>query len=310
MINGKAYLDRDGNKIHAHGGCIIRHGDWWYWYGEDRRDNRYVSCYRSADLVDWEWRDTVLSADSPVMGDVPGRNPKLKEIEPDGTLRKVNIERPKVLYNEKTEKFVMWAHYENGTDYKEACACVAISDTPDGEFTYIGSFRPCGCMSRDCTLYRDDDGAVYFISAARDNADLHVYRLTEDYLDVAEQVNKLYADGYREAPAVFKKDGMYYMITSYCTGWAPNQGKWSSAERMEGKWSALADFGDETTYGSQSAFVLPVEDEAGKRRYYYIGDRWCGGGEAYFSSTYVVLEIQFDEKGHPYIEFTEKAPVM
>ena len=294
MINGKAYPDIHGNEIHAHGGYIIRHGDWWYWYGEDRRADRYVSCYRSADLKNWEFRRAVLTVDSPADPYLVGRKYDIGGRNPDGTLRKVNIERPKVLYNEKIGRFVMWAHYENGKDYREACACVAVCDTPDGDFTWLGSFNPCGCMSRDCTMFRDDDGAVYFISAANENRDLHVYRLTDDYFDIAEQVNTLYVGQLREAPAVFKKDGTYYMITSYCTGWAPNQGKWSQAERMEGEWSALADFGDETTYRSQSAFVLPVEAEEGVTRYYYVGDRWCGGGEAYFRSTYVVLEIQFD----------------
>ncbi len=304
MLNGKPYLDITGEPIHAHGGHMLRHGGFWYWYGEDRRDDRYVSCYRSADLKTWEFRNVVLHIGT----GLDARNGwkcDLGERLEGGGLRKVNIERPKVLYNEKTEKFVMWAHFENGRDYHEAAACVAVCDTPDGDFTFLGSFNPCGHMSRDCTLLRDDDGAVYFISAANDNRDLHVYRLTDDLLNVDEQVNKLYIGGYREAPAVFKKDGKYYMITSYCTGWAPNQGKWSCADDIGGEWSELRDFGDETTFRSQSTFVLPLDG-----KFYYVGDRWEGGGEAYFRSTYVILEIRFDKNGDPYIEFTEEAPIL
>jgi len=44
MINGKPYLDTDGNPIHAHGGWMLDHGGYTYWYGEDRRENHYVSC--------------------------------------------------------------------------------------------------------------------------------------------------------------------------------------------------------------------------------------------------------------------------
>ena len=46
-----------------------------------------------------------------------------------------NIERPKVIYNTTTGKYVMWMHKENGTDYNEARAAVAISSTVDGNYT-------------------------------------------------------------------------------------------------------------------------------------------------------------------------------
>ena len=38
---------------------------------------------------------------------------------------KVNLERPKVLFNAKTGKYVLWVHYENGKDYH--CAACAIA---------------------------------------------------------------------------------------------------------------------------------------------------------------------------------------
>ena len=312
--NGKPMLDTAGNPIHAHGGHMLRYGEYWYWYGEDRRGDAYVSCYRSADLHNWEYRGTVLSAASPtapmrVRSDLTLRRrsvagdstPDLNVISPSAG--KVNIERPKVLYCEKTGQFVMWAHYENGENYLAASACIATSDTPDGEFVYRGSFRPYGNMSRDCTLFLDDNGDAYFLSASRDNADMKVYRLAEDYMNVDEEVRTLFQGEYREAPAVFKREGKYVMLSSFCTGWAPNQGKFSISDRMDGRWSLLADFGDETTFRSQPAFVL----EPGDGRYIYVGDRWGGNGEAYFTSTYVILEIRFTEDGRPFIEYTDES---
>lgn len=312
--NGKPMLDTAGNPIHAHGGHMLRYGEYWYWYGEDRRGDAYVSCYRSADLHSWEYRGTVLSAASPtapmrVRSDLTLRRrsvagdstPDLNVISPSAG--KVNIERPKVLYCEKTGQFVMWAHYENGENYLAASACIATSDKPDGEFVYRGSFRPYGNMSRDCTLFLDDNGDAYFLSASRDNADMKVYRLAEDYMNVDEEVRTLFQGEYREAPAVFKREGKYVMLSSFCTGWAPNQGKFSISDRMDGRWSLLADFGDETTFRSQPAFVL----EPGDGRYIYVGDRWGGNGEAYFTSTYVILEIRFTEDGRPFIEYTDES---
>lgn len=297
--NGKPMPDTDGNPIHAHGGWILRSGEYWYWYGEDRRGNDYVACYRSQDLRRWERRGAILQADSPC---APMR------VRSDLTLRrqdggKVNIERPKVLYCAHTGQYVLWAHYENGEDYRAAAACIATSDTPDGEFVYRGSFRPYGNMSRDCTLFLDDDGTAYFLSASRDNADLKMYRLTDDFMNVDEEVRTLFQGEYREAPAVFKRNGRYYMLSSFCTGWAPNQGKYSVADRMDGRWSVLRDFGDATTYASQPAFVLPTPDG----RFLYFGDRWMGGGDAYFTSTYVILEIRFDDGGMPYIQYADEA---
>lgn len=302
MKNGSVFTDITGAELHAHGGYIIRHGGFWYWYGEDRRENYYVSCYRSTDLHNWEFRNHILTTDSEKR---PYRvRTKLELIREDG--RKVNIERPKVLYCESTGKFVMWAHYENGRDYHDAACCVAVCDTPDGDFVYHGHFNPYGYMSRDCTLFLDNDGTAYFISASRDNADLHVYRLTDDYMNVDGLVNVLWQGEFREAPAVFYRNGRYYMLSSACTGWNPNQGCFADADSISGRWSMLSPFGDKTTYHSQPAFVLPVDGE-----YYYFGDRWGGYPMSrpfdYSKSGYVILKIRFREDGSPYIEWNDEA---
>ena len=242
--NGAEWLDESGNTIHAHGGHILEKDGWYYWYGENRLARLYVSCYRSRDLVHWEFRNHVLTADSRT--EPLGYATDLSLCRPDG--KKVNIERPKVLYCEKTGQYVMWAHYENGKDYHCARACIAVCDTPDGDFIYRGSFNPCGQMSRDCTLFLDDDGTAYFLSSANDNADLHVYRLTNDFLGVRSHVNTLFCGAFREAPAVFKKDGKYYLISSFCSGWEPNQGQVAAADSMDGAFGAPVNFGDETTF--------------------------------------------------------------
>lgn len=295
LKNGELWLDTEGNPIHAHGGYIISFNGYYYWYGEDRRDNKYVSCYRSTNLTDWEFRNHVLTTDSKMEG--YRVRTKLMLSNEDGS--KVNLERPKVLYNEKTGKFVLWVHFENGKNYHDAAIGIASCDTPDGDFTYHGHFNPYGYMSRDCTLFKDDDGTAYFISAARDNADLHVYRLSEDYMNVESLVHKLWQGEYREAPAVMKMNGKYYMLSSFCTGWAPNQCKYAVSDSMEGRWSDLMEIGDETTYQSQAAFILEKDGKV-----YYVGDRWGGDGAKYFESSYVVypLELNGDKLEMKYVD--------
>ncbi len=299
LKNGILWNDTDGNPIHAHGGYIIFHEGYYYWYGEDRREDFYVSCYRSRNLTDWEFRNHILTVRSNT--ESYRVRTKIKLSNEDGS--KVNLERPKVLYNEKTKKFVMWVHFENGKDYCDAAVAIATCDTPDGDFTYHGHFNPYGYMSRDCTLFQDDDKTAYFISAARDNADLHIYRLTEDYMNVECLVQKLWQGEYREAPAVVKIKEKYYMLTSFCTGWAPNQGKYAVADSIEGRWSMLTEIGDETTYRSQPAFILQKDG-----RVLYYGDRWGGGGEKYFTSSYVIYPLA-EKENQLVMEYVEEIEI-
>lgn len=320
MKNGHFWYDTDGNRIHAHGGWMLKVGNYYYWYGENRTGNNFVSCYRTRDFKSFEFRNHVLTADSRAeeacLRKLDLELRKVSESnDPRNLLRRTdenglvlaNIERPKVLYCQATGKYVMWMHYETGVDYKAAACAVASCDTPDGDFVYHGSFRPFGNEARDCTVF-EADGEAYFAASSRGNRDLYVYRLTEDYMNVEDTVKVLFQGQMREAPAFFSRNGQHYLLTSECTGWRPNQGGAAVTRegKMGGRWSLISPFGDETTFHSQMAFVLPVQ-ENGVTEYYYFGDRWGGSGELYFNSTYVVLKIHFDKNDMPYVEYSEEA---
>ena len=280
--NATQFTTTDGDPVHAHGGGIVRSGDHYYWIGENRHaDNgfRYVSCYRSTDLANWEFVNNVLTQSS------------------DPELATANIERPKIMHNASTGRYVIWAHKENGSDYGEARAAVAVSPVgePCGDYDYRGSFRPLGHMSRDIGVFVDDDGTGYMYSAARENYDLHIYRLTDDYTDVAELVADPWHGGHREAPALFKRGDTYFMLTSGATGWSPNQQQYATAPSVTGPWSPMRDVGDSTMYGSQTAFVLPVSGSQGTD-YLYLGDRWGNSiGGTVNDSRYVWAPIEFPD---------------
>lgn len=297
--------DDRGLPVHAHGGHILRDNGYFYFIGENRTGRNKVSCYRSKDLKTWEFRGNLLTVDSKTKKHYIDTHP---ELDIPGQKASIgvgcNIERPKVIYNSKTGKYVMWMHWEMPNDYREARCAVAVCDTIDGDYTYLGSFNPLGYMSRDCTLFKDDDGTAYFISAANNNADMHIYRLTDDYLAIDSLVQILWPGQWREAPTVFKKDGIYYMLTSGCTGWAPNQSSYAFARSMDGVWSERYNLGDETTYRSQPTCVICPEGDLGGK-YYYLGDRWGGGGENYFKSEYVLLPLTFHEDGKLSLEWVE-----
>ena len=307
MKNGVRLFDTEGNVLHAHGGFMCRVDGWFYWIGENRTGRVRVSCYRSRDLENWEFCRHILTLDSPKKEYYVRTDTCMERDVETGTgeicFKGCNIERPKVIYNAKTGKYVMWMHYEDGGTYREARCAVAACDTIDGEYTYLGSFRPVGNMSRDCTVFVDDDQTAYFISAGRENADTILYRLTEDYLGIDEQIKVLWPGQFREAAAVCKRNGIYYMITSDCTGWKLNQGKYGWAKSLTGRWSSLKEIGDETTYYSQSAFILPVYTEKGTE-YLYVGDRWCA--ENYADSTYVFLPLIFEKEYDLRMEYQDE----
>jgi len=258
--NGDFWVDTAGNRIEAHGAGLIYTNDAWYFIGEDKSDNsanfKAVNCYRSTDLSHWELRNAIITRAT--SGDLAAADRI--------------IERPKVVYNDTTKKYVMWLHWE-GMSYATAEAGVFTSDSIDGDYVQVRHFRPNGNMSRDDTLFKDDDGRAYVLSAANDNADSALYELTDDYTDIARQITTLWAGSYREAPAIMKVGGTYFIVNSGATGWDPNQQQYASAPSMDGPWSALSKLGDATGYDSQSAFIIPLRGTK-TTTYIYAGDRW------------------------------------
>ncbi|MFJ5029179.1 RICIN domain-containing protein [Streptomyces sp. NPDC088560] len=279
IANGTQFTDTSGNALHAHGGGVIKAGSYYYWFGEDRNsDNtfRSVDAYRSTDLKNWEFRAHVLTQSSA---------PELST---------AYIERPKVVYNAATGMFVMWMHKENGVDYTQARVAVAVSSTVDGGYTYRGSFQPLGrYQSRDMTTFVDTDGTAYLVSSANDNYDLNIYRLTADYTGIDSLVANPWPGGHREAPALFRRNGVYFMLTSGATGWSPNQQQYATATSLAGPWTSWSNVGDSTAYGSQTAYVLPVQGSSGTS-YLYMGDRWGNSfGGTVDDSRYVWLPLTF-----------------
>ena len=128
---GAVWLDTEGNSINCHGGGFLFQNGTYYWFGEHKVARRAghigVACYSSTDLFNWKNEGLALSAGADT-GDLV-----------DGCV----IERPKVIFNSKTKKYVMWFHLElRGQGYGAARAAVAISDTPTGPYKYLESFRP------------------------------------------------------------------------------------------------------------------------------------------------------------------------
>jgi len=290
------WLDTEGQPINAHGGGMLYYGGRYYWYGEYKRgrtvlpewvtwecyrtDVTGVSCYSSKDLLNWKFEGIVLPA---------VRNDSTSDLHPSKVL-----ERPKVVYNERTKKFVMWMHIDSA-DYLKACAGVAVADAPTGPFNYMGSFRPNGGMSRDQTVFVDDDGRAYQFASSEENATLHITQLSDDYLTPTEHYTRNFIGKYREAPAVFKCEGKYYLLSSGCSGWDPNTAELAVADSIMGEWKVIGNpctgKGSDKTFYSQSTYVQPIIGK--KNAFVVMFDRW--NKKDLMDSRYVWLPIIIQE---------------
>lgn len=257
---GDVWPDNRGQHIQAHGGGIITLGNTYYWFGEDRSQGldparRYVSCYASTDLVHWTFRNQVM-----------------KQADPGDLGARFVLERPKVFYNARTKKFVMYLHIDDAR-YALARVGVAVSDTVDGDYEYVRSFRPLGQESRDIGQFIDDDGAAYLIFEDRPARGFHIARLSDDYMTVEKDMSFIHAP--LEGGAVVHYKGLYYVLGSALTGWNPNPNKYATAPSLEGPWSEFRDIAppETNTYGSQSTMLLKITGSKATT-VVFMGDMW------------------------------------
>lgn len=282
---GKTFTDTEGAPIQAHGGGFLKQTDTdgtpiYYWVGEDKSHNASsfngITLYSSKDLLNWTYRKTILTPSLTNKG-----------------LSSNKIERPKILYNNKTKKFVVWGHWEDQANYTSSQICVATSDTVDGDYKFLGHWRPGadsthrdwrlktttgtnreavwdkdGSKIGDSTTVSDtniwgtpsrdftlyqDGNNAYLISSA--GKDMNVFKLNDDFTDVEKGSNYTLFDNYREAPAMIKSGKYFFLITSSQSGWNPNQASYAYTTDISNKDSWVKPTTDKPLYlGDNTAF--------------------------------------------------------
>lgn len=341
---GQEWPDRKGEHINAHGGGLLFHEGKYYWYGENRPARGFttevgVEVYSSSDLMNWEDEGVALAVSEEAGHDIE---------------RGCIMERPKVVRNPKTGKFVMLFHLElKGKGYAAARVGFAESDSPVGPFRFIRSLRPNagkwptdfsrrdirkakklkeadykewwtpewreaireglllardvpgGQMSRDMTVYVDDDGKAYHIYSAEENLTLNLAELTDDYLDYTGRYVRIAPGGQNEAPTIFKHDGVYWMITSGCTGWAPNEARMFKAASLWGPWEQLPSpfVGKDAkkSFHTQGTYIFKVEGT--EDGFVFMADRW--NPQSLKNSRHIWLPIDFEADGTPVIRWVD-----
>ncbi len=313
----------------------------WVWVGEDKTYGYRggVCAYTSDDLYNWHYEGiimrnvpsrTSLDTESYFKELYAGYSDKeLDDVALALDSERAVIERPKLIYNEKNKQYVLWFHADGPTatsnsNYAAACAGVAVSDTPFGPYRFVGRYRLNTCppdqedkhpqskgMARDMNLFKDVDGTAYIIYSSEENLTLYISKLNDDYTYLATEPEKavygkdfirLFPGAQREAPAPFLKDGKYYLMTSGCTGWAPNRARYYVADSIMGEWTSLGDpcIGDEkhTTFDTQSTCIF-YDPES--KTWIYMGDRWFS--EKLNDSRYIWLPVSFGPNGEMKLEY-------
>ncbi|MGN0182129.1 MAG: glycoside hydrolase family 43 protein [Candidatus Ornithomonoglobus sp.] len=207
-----------------------------------------------------------------------------------------------MLYNEKNNNFVMWLHLDDSR-YMFAGVGIAVSERPEGPFRLIAAKQPNRQDSRDMTLFKDEDGAAYLIHSKDWNKTLNIARLNEDYTDTDGMYVSVMQDQEREAPALCRHDGMYYMITSGCTGWSPNAALFARCPHIMGKWKLIDNPCEgenyRRTFEGQSAYIFEAEG-----RHYLMLDHWHRFDLK--TSGYSILPIEFDDDDNMTVKWTEE----
>lgn len=271
--NGMPWFDDHGNIVNAHGACIVEEKGKYYLFGEWKSDESNAfpgfSCYSSDDLVNWKFERVVLT------------------VQPDGILGPNRVgERVKVMKCPSTGEFVMFMHADD-MGYKDPYIGYATCKTINGEYQLQGPLLYQGkpVQRWDMGTFQDTDGKGYLL--------IHhgpIYRLSDDYQSIEMEVAHVKGSG--ESPAMFKKDGIYYMLYSNLTSWEKNDNFYFTAPQIEGPWTKQGLFCPEgtLTYNSQSTFVFPLK-RGNDTIPMFMGDRWSYPHQA-SAATYVWMPMQ------------------
>lgn len=271
--NGMPWFDDHGNIVNAHGACIVEEKGRYYLFGEWKSDESNAfpgfSCYSSDDLVNWKFERVVLT------------------VQPDGILGPNRVgERVKVMKCPSTGEFVMFMHADD-MGYKDPYIGYATCKTINGEYQLQGPLLYQGkpVQRWDMGTFQDTDGKGYLL--------VHhgpIYRLSDNYRSIEMEVAHVKGSG--ESPAMFKKDGIYYMLYSNLTSWEKNDNFYFTAPKIEGPWTKQGLFCPEgtLTYNSQSTFVFPLK-RGNDTIPMFMGDRWSYPHQA-SAATYVWMPMQ------------------
>jgi len=341
---GKFWYDDEGKRIHAHGGSIMYVDGTYYWYGENKEGvfgnafpdkvkpaiwHNGVKVYSSKDLYNWHDEGIVIISDDPANPFYP-RN---------------IMDRPHILYNKKTNKYVMWAKcvtrcLKEGADFESAKYYISLADKITGPYTYSHVIE--GITAGDFDLFIEN-GKGYYLGAEVHS--MHARELNDEFTGFtgnhSVHIEKERPPFVREAPCYFVHEGRRFIITSGTSGYFANPTLTHELKGLHGEYVELGEtcVGDYEKTSFRAQFSSVFKHPFKKDLYIALGDRWLNDlpyimevsgedmFEGYFNpngysfqenlldvysdqntseATYVWLPIRFDKDGKPYIEWASE----
>jgi len=266
IVNHKPWTDTCGKPIFAHDGGVTRFGDTFYWYGISYAGNpsgkfgmmapklwNGVFVYSSTNLVDWTYRGLAVKRPEKGFGNL-------------GTSGRTHV-----IYNEKTQKHVMWYWFH--MQFPAAIMLVATADKPEGPFKVEG-LRQVGSdngFASDANVFKDDDGKAYLVYCDHETPAtrfapysngryaIRIDSLTDDYLATNQEGAYAISKGC-EAPAMIKHRGKYIVAASGVDGWAGTETYYAMASSPLGPYSEPKQMSEQKTWNSQITSLFHVEE--------------------------------------------------
>ncbi|MFT3727906.1 MAG: family 43 glycosylhydrolase [Terricaulis sp.] len=269
---GRVWTDTAGRPLYVHGGSILKVGELFYWYGENKEhtvgnDGVWhwgVRCYTSRDLYNWDDAGIIIP---------PAINDERSPLNP-----RRFTERPHIIFNPRTRKFVCWLKtMETDTQTRTVLQADAIT----GPYRLIATgIRPLGMGAGDFDLVVSPDDAKAYMYFERVHSELICADLSDDYTAFTGYYSthfpRVSPPFVREGPAYFVRNHKHYLATSGTTGYYPNPSEIAVADTYHGPWTTLGQLyrGDrsETSFNSQISSVF--KHPAKKDLYIAIADRW------------------------------------
>ena len=245
------------------------------------------------------------------------------------------MDRPHILFNEKTGNYVLWAKTARNGDFLTCKFSVCVGKSLKN-MRFLKEIEPAPHHAGDLDMFVYK--GVAYILYENPHSELVVRELSEDYTDVTE----IYSTHFhapcppfvREAPAVFERKGRLYMLTSGTTGYFPNPTEVADITDIHGEWKNLGNacVNDKNNNSFHAQFSSVFQHPTKKDVYIALGDRWLNDlpedlpdmREAFYKvfgpnsqpvdlsglteentsvATYVWLRIYFDENDKPYLRW-------
>lgn len=309
---GRPWPDTAGDPISCHGHSVLYNpaDSTYYWYGENKEKTvkgsnvwTYgIRCYSSKDFYNWKDEGLIIFP------------------ETTDTTHPLHysqwLDRPHILYNEKTKKYVCWIKCMGEND---GCFVILQAKRLLGPYELVNpGYRPLGFPVGDFEMWADERTGQGYIWFETGHWEMLCADLSEDYLAVTEHYSEHFVGikppETRESPAHFVKDGIHYLITSGTTHYHPNP---SHVVRFTDPHGPYEDLGNPhpsdtsmTSFHSQISDVIQIQGK--KNLYIAVADRWVpqGVGKDTARKFRASLEKAFASQTGPWPRREEHADVV